>query len=310
MKRVLFVPLIAACLGGCSGGGAALPPTPQTVAQATPTPGATTPASAPTTKPAGNHIAAAPAQVFTSSGIRKPQSVNLGSGGVPTIVVGYSPTMGAIQAQVYAWAATALNVPVQEASLNVTPLGPITVQAISQDNANLFAATYFDWIINPNSPTGTGKISLVAAFGDGTTGTIPYYSYDKWNLDCGVSTPSTPMQWAYVGGVPKGQVAPADVALDCLGNITFPNGATLLKPPSADAYGNLATQMTTTLSGALGTIVTTVPLANLQTGAIYLVKLNDGGLAKFMSLQSPGVPVSFFGIALHDSPSGSGNFSF
>jgi hypothetical protein len=220
--------------------------------------------------------------------------------------------MGAIASQLYVWAVNETAVPVQESSLTVVPNGPITIQAVNQDNTNAFALTYFDWIVNPGALTGTGKIELTATFGDGTTGQVPYYSYDKWNLTCGVSSPGDPTQWGYVGGVPVGNSG-NDVAIDCVNDaVDFSNGAALIATAQADSYGNLSTQMTTILStSSVSTPITSVSFSSLNVGDIYKVKLSDGGYAKFTILQPLAQPnASTFGLSLHDSPSGSGDFSF
>jgi hypothetical protein len=333
-------PVLLALLCACGGGGGSTPtpmPLPtNTVATVTPTPaGTATPSPAPTHSaspapitsptPIPLAIAAAPAQVYTAQGLlrrsaadamRQAQSVNLGNGGVPTIVVGYSATMGAIFSQLYVWAqsATAIPIPVQEASLNVTTTGPLAIQSVSPDNSNLFAATYFDWIVNPGTLTGTGKIMLNAAFPN-VSGGVPYYSYDKWNLTCaGVLSPADPNQWGYKNGVPVGFSGNNDVNLDCVNSINFPNGASLISAPTADIYGNLATAFTSVIAPTFSNPITTLPLANLQVGAVYLIKTTDGGYMKFMALQntqpSTGFNASLFGISLHDSPNGSGRFSF
>lgn len=311
--RITVAALVAAiAMTGCSGGGGSTPKP-----QPTPTP--TTTASA----NGANHLAGAPATIYAPSGAQSlsrktaqsihTKSVNLGTGGVPTVVVGYNPTMGAIFSQLYVWVENAQNQPVQETNLTATATGPLTIQDVSLDNANAFSLTYFDWIINPGVLSGTGKIEITATFGDGTTGQVPYYSYDKWNLTCGVATPGDPSQWGYVSGIPVGDTSTDDVSIDCInGAVDFPNGARLISAAAADSYGNLATQMTSVLSASLsGTTLTAVPFASLNVGDIYLVKLSDGGYAKFMPLQAFGLSItSGFGISLHDSPSGSGAFPF
>jgi hypothetical protein len=282
MKHLALLLLVA--LTGCGGGGSSAVPTTQvaTVPSATATP-TSAPGVTPTATPiapAGNHVVGAPAQVFTASGVRKPQSVSLGSGGVPTVVVGFSSTMGGTFSQLFTWAANASNQPVKETSISATPIGPLTLQPSVADTSSSFSATTFDWIITPLQLTGTGKINIAVTFGDGTTGTVPYFSYDNSQLAC--SSPG-PTQWAYQGGVPVGGVSPPDVTIDCVHNtLVFNNGATLVSGPVADAYGNLASNLTTIMSGTWTEAVTTVPLSQVAVGSIYLAKTSDGGFMKYM----------------------------
>jgi hypothetical protein len=289
---------LSLALGGCGGGGGSSA-MPAPAATASPAPAGTAgPTAAPVTPVATNRVVGAPAIVVGSSLLRKPL-LSLGVNLIPTLVLGFSTTMGQDFSNVFAWVVTPLNVAVQEASATATVTGPMTLGHTVLDNVNLFASSVFDWIIEPQTVTGTGKILVNVCFGDGTCGSIPYYSYDRFNLQCGVSSPSNPTSWGYQGGVPVGQGSVVDVSADCVHNtVSFPNGAMLLDNPLADSYGNTAPQFTTVLSGSLNAAPLT--LSSITVGAIYLVKLSDGGCAKVMWTQNNGNPALLTsGIAEH-----------
>ena len=351
MRNAVFA-LLVLCVG-CGGGGGGSSPvptalpiaataTPIIIASATPTakPSATaspvataspttaptaTPTPSPSPAPLALHVAAAPAQVFTAQGlvrrsaqdVRRIASTNLGNGQIPAVIGATSPYYGTILTQIYAWAATAQSTPVPEVSLNAVPAnavsGPVSVVSIGQDNGNLFASTYFDWVIQLGI-NKVGQGNVVATFKDGTAGSIPVYIYDEWYLTCpnagGVTAPSL---WAYKNGVPTGLANPSDMSVDCAGlTVTFTNGATQKAAPTPDAWGNVASAFTAVTSGTTNAASLTISVASLQNGAIYIAKLADGGYAKIMPLVNDGVPLSpnVSGISLHDSPSGSGQFSF
>ena len=298
------------------------------VATASPTASATpaTPTPSPSPVPLALHVAAAPAQVFTAQGlvrrsaqdVRRLASTNLGNGQIPTVVGATSPYYGSIFTQLFVWAATVQATPVPEASFNAVPAnvvtGPISVASIAQDNGNAFALTYFDWVVAFNI-NRVGKGNVTATFGDGTTGSIPVYIYDQWYLTCGsVVDVNHPMEWAYTAGVPKGVFgATSDMAVDCTGlSVTFTNGGVQQAAPVADAWGNVASAFTGVTNATTSAGASTVPVASLKPGTIYIAKLADGGYAKIMPLVNDGVPASpnVSGISLHDSPSGSGLFPF
>jgi hypothetical protein len=343
-KSLASLGLVAAsaALISCSGGGGSSPapivavatPTPSPTAKPTIAPSASpgpspaptaSPTASPTQVPAALHVVGALASVFTAQGLvrrsaqdlRRIQSTNLGNGQIPTVIGATSPYYGTILTEVYAWAATPQNTPVPEVSLNAVPAnavsGPVSVVSVGQDNGNLFAQTYFDWVVQLGiNKVGSGNI--VATFKDGTTGSIPVYVYDEWYLTCpnagGVTMPSW---WAYKNGVPTGIANPPDMTVDCTGfNVTFPNGAIQQAAPAPDAWGNVASAFTTIASGTTNTAALTVSVASLKLGTIYIAKLSDGGYAKIMPLVSDGAANSpnISGISLHDVPSGSGQFPF
>lgn len=321
MTRTLLPLVLAVSLASCSSGGASSP-------AALPVVAPSAPASTPSTTPLVPvlHVAGAPASVFTTQGLvrrsaaelRAAQSTNLGNGQIPTVVGATSPYFGTILTEILAWADNAQNVPVAETSFNAVPAnavsGPVSVVSIGQDNGNLFASTFFDWVTQLGI-TRVGKGNVVATFGDGTTGQIPVFIYDEWFLTCGsVVDVSHPMEWAYTAGVPKGVFgATSDMTVDCTGlTVTFTNGATQSAQPAADAWGNVASALTTVSTGTTSASPLTVAVASLKLGAIYIAKLSDGGYAKIMALSSNGTGFApnISGISLHDSPSGSGVFAF
>ncbi|MGD0968637.1 MAG: hypothetical protein ABR949_10150 [Candidatus Aquilonibacter sp.] len=267
-----------------------------------------------------NHLAGAPATVFSGTqgkSRRSPKSggsVNLGNGGIPTVVGATSPYFGSILTEVYAWAANAQNMPVPESTMSAVPAnavsGPISVASTGQDNSNEFAATYFDWVIQLNI-NSRGTTGLVVHFGDGTSGTIPIYIYDEWYFSC---APSANAQWGYnpVSVVPEGSFT--DMTLNCnTQSVTITDGGVQIASPVADTYGNVATAFTTvanqTESAAAGT---QIQASALVPGSIWIIKLFDGGYAKVMPLVNDGTSLvpNISGISLHDSPSGSGQFAF
>lgn len=313
MKNALFAAAAALLFAGCgSGGSSSVAPSP------TPTPAAT-----PTPVPLANHLAAAPAQAFTALGLqsigrRSAQSVNLGSGAIPTVVGATSPYYGSILTEILAWADNPQNAPVPEASLNATPMNasssPISIASVGQDNSNLFASTYHDWVVQLQI-NKVGKGAITAQFADGTMGQIPVYVYDQWYLVCsGFVSVQNPWEWAYSSGVPTGVFgANSDMQVDCTNlNVVFPNGAAQLAGPTPDAWGNVASALTAVSTGMTSAGPLTVPVAALQLGTIYIVKLADGGYGKIMPLVNDGSTLapSISGISLHDSPSGSGQFAF
>jgi hypothetical protein len=337
VNRIILA--LALLCAGCDGGGGTTPaplPVPSPVASASPSAAPTptakpsaapTATAAPTTAPTATavpatHIAAAPAQAFTSTGLqavarRGIQSVNLGQGGIPTVVGATSPYYGSILTEILAWAENAQNIPVAEASLNAVAAnavsGPVSIASIGLDNSNLFASIYFDWVVQLQI-NKVGQGSIVATFADGSHGSIPVYIYDQWYLTCpnagGLPAPSF---WAYKNGIPTGIASPPDMSVDCAAySVTFPNGAIQEAAPVADPWGNLASAFTTVTTGTTNASALTVPVASLQLGAVYIAKLSDGGYAKIMPLVSDGAANSpnISGISLHDNPSGSGQFPF
>ena len=302
MKKLLLLSILA--LSACGGGGGNS--IPHGSSTATPAPSNTTAA------PQGNHLAAAPATVYTSTGPQSltraqaqaihTKSVNLGTGGIPTVVVGYSATMGSTFSNTYAWAENAQSTPMPEASgTATTSSNAVTIASFQPDNVNLFASTYDDWLAATDGPYATGQIALQVTFSDGTSGNVPYLVYDHWNMGCnGVSTPNNPMNWGYQSGVPVGQIISPDVSIDCSGNVTFANGALLQAPAQADAYGNLASFFSTitTASAVLTTNITTISNSQIQVGAVYLMKTTDGGCAKVMWLSNNSAPTEMDGLSM------------
>lgn len=347
MKNSLPLLFLALVLPACGGSGSQPIPASPSIATAAPSaaPGASAspkPSTAPSTAPSASpalssaptaaptavpalHVAGALASVFSTSGLvrrsaadlRRIQSTNLGNGQIPTVVGATSPYYGTIFTSMFVWAATSQNTPMPETTLQAVPTnavsGPISVASVGQDNGNAFALTFFDWTVAFNV-NKVGKGSVVATFGDGTTGSIPVYIYDQWYLTCGsVVDVNHPMEWAYTAGVPKGVFgATTDMTVDCTGlSVAFTNGASQSAAPVTDAWGNVASALTTITSGTTNAGLLTVPVASLKLGTIYIVKLADGGFAKIMPLVSdgPANAPNISGISLHDSPSGSGQFS-
>lgn len=164
------------------------------------------------------------------------------------------------------------------------------------------------WVWGTSSTNGkpVGKQMLAVAAADGTTGLMPDYVYDGWLIQCNGGV-------TYVSGAPAalGNATTADWYADCNASvIDFPHGAQLVGGPLADSFNRLEPFMTTILTASVSTLVTSVPFANIQTGQIFAVKLGDGGIAK-VYFNAPGVAVNASsGMALHDSPSGGGTFTF
>lgn len=299
--------LLAACSGGGGGGGA--------IPHSAPNPGSTA-----TAAPQGNFVAAAPAQIVTTSGLvrRKPQggaAVSALGAGIPTAVGLYSPLIGQLLTQLYVWADNAQSVPQPESTMTASIPAPDSISAVNPDINNAFSATYHDYTVTTNI-AAVGKTNTTIIFGDGTTGKIPVYTYDWFYNTCsGIATPSSPQQWAYQGGIPTGNAATPDAVVSCTSpyTLTFPNGAMKVSDPVADSYGNVASAFTTVLSvGTFTNNAQVVPVSSLVPGTIYIVKLSDGGYAKLMPWINDGAPTvpNVSGASLHDVPNGSGVFPY
>jgi hypothetical protein len=319
MTRTSLYATLLCALTGCSGGSqtAALPaqvaapitaaaPTAQASPTATPSVQAT-----PTLVSGPNHISASLGAIVSLGATRKPQTAIL-SNQIPVVVMGYNPVMPSFGATVYTWAENSVNAPIVESS--VTASAPNATIASVQDNQNAFSLTQHDWQLTLK-PTATGKSSIAVNFPD-ASGAIPLRVYDSWQLSCtGFNSPAFPGEWTYVGGALKGQQFPQeDAVVDCVHQVLqFPQGGAFLKNATADAWGSLLTQFASALTvGPIVTPLGSAPFSGLNVGDIYVVKLSDGGYAKFMvtTASGPANGLTIQGIASHDSPSGSGIFPY
>jgi hypothetical protein len=314
MKHLALLLLVA--LTGCGGGGSsAVPATQVAVASPTTAPGVTptippaTPGTpAPSPAAALRAVGAAGGGLATSSGQRSTLATVPNS--IPKIIISFSANAnwGGIAGNVFLWVystVTGQTVPTTGLTLTLDPALRISGLPL-QDTIGRFGLSN-DWTTLMNPPTKTGVLSMTATFNDGTTGTIPVYSYDTWLVGCQSGNPPADL---YQNGAPvPSTVGSEDVSIDCVGrNLVFAKGAALASSPVADSAGNVLSTVASVLkTGTVPTTSTTFSISSLANGQVYVARTRDGGFAKFQLSNIDPTSGILGGQALY---SASGTFAF
>lgn len=336
----LSLALLAAGCGGGGGSASPLPttafvsPNPSVTFAPSPLPSApiTVATSTPTIVPlAQRQIGGAPVTATASQLSRiRTQSIaqaNPTATGLPVLVES-SGMVATWAGDVGVWTTNIADAKdIAQTGLTVTPSGNLPINNPGPTPLSCLGSVAAMCVVHPtawqfgtSSANGKpiGKQTLTVAFADGTTGTMPDYVFNGWQLACNGGV-------TYVGGIPiaQGTAATADWYADCTNLvINFPHGAQAIGAPTLDGFNRYEPFLTTILSATISAPVTSVPIVNpacvtncsagtILQGQVYAVKLGDGGIAKVFFGSAPGIATNAVsGMSLHDAPSGSGTFAF
>lgn len=307
MNIKAFVYLSALSLAACGGGSQAMPAAPIPTAAPMPT-------AAPLAlrRIAGAPLNATAAQLDIARRSAQAHTESQGvENGLP-ILVESSGMVSFWAGSITSWVtSTQSTADIAETGLSVVPSGalafnnpaPQPLSCLGQISAVCAVhPTAWQWGTASTNGKPVGKQTVTVAFSDGTTGATHDYVYDGWNLPCDGG-------WAYANGVPVATTTQgaSDVYADCVGgNIIFPRGASVLAQPTQDQFGRAETIMPTlTAQPAITAPLTTLALSAITVGEVIAINTQDGGQAKVLFTDSPGIAINAAsGMSLHSQADG------